>query len=56
MAKTIEHIHWPNAPDMWMPYAPAITVTGGTTVEPWAATCRGGRLTGNFDLMNRPLS
>jgi len=32
MAKTIEHIHWPDAPDMWMPYAPAIRVDGGTTV------------------------
>ena len=32
MAKTIEHIHWPNAPDMWMPYAPAIKVRGGTTI------------------------
>ncbi len=32
MAKTIEHIHWPDAPDLWMPYAPAITVRGGTTV------------------------
>ncbi len=32
MAKTIEHIHWPDAPDMWMPYAPAITVRGGATV------------------------
>ena len=32
MAKTVEHIHWPNAPDMWMPYAPAIKVRGGTTV------------------------
>ncbi len=32
MAKTIEHVHWPDAPDMWMPYAPAIKVTGGTTV------------------------
>ena len=32
MAKMIEHIHWPNAPDMWMPYAPAIKVTGGTTI------------------------
>ena len=32
MAKTIEHVHWRNAPDMWMPYAPAIKVTGGTTV------------------------
>jgi hypothetical protein len=30
--KSIEHIHWPNAPDMWMPYAPAIKVKGGTTV------------------------
>jgi enamine deaminase RidA (YjgF/YER057c/UK114 family) len=32
MAKTIEHVHWRNAPDMWMPYAPAIKVNGGTTV------------------------
>ncbi len=32
MAKKIEHIHWPDAPDMWMPYAPAIKVSGGTTV------------------------
>jgi hypothetical protein len=27
MAKTIEHVHWPDAPDMWMPYAPAIKVS-----------------------------
>ena len=20
MAKTVEHVHWPDAPDMWMPY------------------------------------
>lgn len=32
MAKSIEHVHWRNAPNMWMPYAPAIKVTGGTTV------------------------
>ena len=32
MTKSIEHVHWPDAPDMWMPYAPAITVTGGRTV------------------------
>ena len=32
MAKSIEHVHWPDAPDMWMPYAPAIKVTGGTTI------------------------
>jgi 2-iminobutanoate/2-iminopropanoate deaminase len=32
MSKKIEHVHWPDAPDMWMPYAPAIKVTGGTTV------------------------
>ena len=32
MKKTIEHIHWPDAPDMWMPYAPAIKARGGTTV------------------------
>ena len=32
MGKTIEHVNWPDAPDVWMPYAPAIKVTGGTTV------------------------
>jgi len=32
MTKTIEHMHWPDAPNMWMPYAPAIKVTGGATV------------------------
>ena len=32
MTKSIEHVHWPDAPDMWMPYAPAITVEGGKTV------------------------
>jgi len=32
MAKTIAHIHWPDAPDLWMPYAPAIKVAGGTTI------------------------
>jgi enamine deaminase RidA (YjgF/YER057c/UK114 family) len=32
MAKSVEHIHWPNAPAMWMPYAPAIKVKGGTTI------------------------
>ena len=32
MTKTIEHVHWPDAPQMWMPYAPAIRVTDGTTV------------------------
>lgn len=32
MAKEIDHIHWADAPDMWMPYAPAIKVKGGTTV------------------------
>ena len=26
MARTIEHVHWPDAPDLWMPYAPAIKV------------------------------
>ncbi len=30
MSKSIEHVHWPDAPDMWMPYAPAIKVRGGT--------------------------
>jgi len=33
MNKTIEHIHWPDAPDIWMPYAPAIKVTGGTQLH-----------------------
>ena len=32
MSKKVEHVHWPDAPDVWMPYAPAIKVTGGTTV------------------------
>ena len=32
MPKTIEHVHWLDAPDMWMPYAPAIKVRGGTTI------------------------
>ena len=32
MKKNIEHIHWPDAPKIWMPYAPAIKVTGGTQV------------------------
>ena len=32
MTRSIGHVHWPDAPDMWMPYAPAITVAGGRTV------------------------
>ncbi|MEA2771620.1 MAG: 2-iminobutanoate/2-iminopropanoate deaminase [Acetobacteraceae bacterium] len=32
MPKFIEHVHWPDAPDLWMRYAPAIKVRGGTTV------------------------
>lgn len=32
MAKRIDHVHWSDSPDLWMPYAPAITVRGGTTV------------------------
>jgi hypothetical protein len=32
MPKNIEHVHWPGAPNLWMPYAPAIKVRGGTTV------------------------
>lgn len=32
MSRKIEHLHWPDAPDMWMPYAPAIKVRGGSTV------------------------
>ena len=30
MTKNIQHLHWPDAPDIWMPYAPAIKVTGGS--------------------------
>ena len=32
MPKKIEHLQWPDAPKMWMPYAPAIKVTGGSTI------------------------
>ncbi|MDC0033268.1 RidA family protein [Alphaproteobacteria bacterium] len=32
MVKSMEHVHWPDAPDMWMPYAPAIVVRGGATI------------------------
>ena len=32
MGRSIERIHWPDAPDVWMPYAPVIKVTGGTFV------------------------
>ena len=32
MTKKIVHVHWPDAPQMWMPYAPAIKVRGGTTI------------------------
>jgi enamine deaminase RidA (YjgF/YER057c/UK114 family) len=32
MAHLITHIHWPDAPPMWMPYAPAIKVTGGSVI------------------------
>ena len=32
MRKTVEHVHWPDAPELWMPYAPVIKVKGGTTV------------------------
>src|SRR3981189_631635 len=32
MAKTVEHVHWPDAPELWRPYAPAIKVKGGTTI------------------------
>ena len=32
MARSIEHVHWPEAPNIWMPYAPAIKVKGGTTI------------------------
>ncbi len=32
MSKSVQHVHWPDAPDLWMPYAPAIKVKGGTTV------------------------
>jgi len=32
MIKKIENLHWPDAPEMWMPYAPAIKVTGGSMI------------------------
>ncbi len=32
MVNSIEHVHWPDAPEMWMPYAPAIVVRGGATI------------------------
>ena len=32
MVKSIPHVHWPDAPDIWMPYAPAIVAKGGTTI------------------------
>jgi enamine deaminase RidA (YjgF/YER057c/UK114 family) len=32
MPKIVEHVHWSDAPQLWMPYAPAIKVKGGTTV------------------------
>ena len=32
MVKSIQHVHWPDAPDLWMPYAPAIVAKGGTTI------------------------
>ncbi|HEX4114057.1 MAG TPA: RidA family protein [Stellaceae bacterium] len=32
MPHRVTHIHWPDAPKMWMPYAPAIKVQGGSMV------------------------
>jgi len=32
MAKKIERLHWPDAPDIWAPFIPIIKVAGGTTV------------------------
>ena len=32
MSKKVENLHWPDAPDLWMPYAPAIKVTGGSMI------------------------
>lgn len=32
MTIKIEHIEWPDRPDVWMPYAPAIKVSGGAWV------------------------
>ena len=32
MVKKVENLPWPDAPDMWMPYAPAIKVTGGSMI------------------------
>lgn len=30
--KRVERVNWVDAPDIWMPYAPVIKATGGTTV------------------------
>ena len=32
-SKEIQVIHFPEAPDTWIPYAPAISVKGGTTIH-----------------------
>lgn len=32
MPKKIEYVDWPDPPDAWTPYTPAVKVTGGTTV------------------------
>src|SRR5262249_13010806 len=57
MANAIEHVHWPNAPDMWMPSAPAITVNGGPTVYlagPTAAPAGGPAGPGSRTTWARP--
>ncbi len=32
MSKLVEHVHWSDAPDVWMPYAPAIKVKGAASI------------------------
>ena len=32
MGVKVEHLHWPDAPNLWMPYAPVIKVTGGSLI------------------------
>lgn len=32
MAKQVDYVDWPGAPDVWTPYTPAVRVRGGTTV------------------------
>ena len=32
MPKTLERLHWKDAPDIWAPFIPIIKVKGGTTI------------------------